>query len=855
MSFRALPFYKRLLIIILASIFVLYCLIWVLSSPIIKHFAKEPLAEFGLTLSDDARISFNPFLTRVDVKNLALLKNNEPVFKAKELAVQIALHKIPFSVIKLEEFLIDGVLVKINKNENDLFVAGVNLTPESTEQTTNEITTQEQSENNTSNDAPAEPSSFEVQLEELLLSNTLIDALVDGHPHQFTIKSLLISDVKASQTLQSATVKLSSILDDATININTKLDLKNNQGNINNSIEVSKYSLVKIKHFIEPVETLNGLVSLSSTQDIAILSDTIKVNVKDTTLSTDNVNASTKEQRIALSKLLYTMSDFKVEINTNEEQTNPLQNIAAQAQLTLSKATVEALPINVNEPNTQNENADSSGNTLPTILSFDELNLSNISPQLADNLTGDLAADLSINIDAINLDKLLFSQNTTTELPPVATINNINITHINGSAAALSINEINIDSLNSHVILNKEKALANLVNITSAESTNSDQAPAQTPEESKLANEKPSPDSTSKESTADTAADTATTEKPFYISLNALNVINDNTIDFIDNSVDPIYKRSLMIDALTVGKLSSTPESAENKTPILLKGRSNQYANFAFNGYIQPFAAKQTYHVKGDLNELSLPDVSTYMKDALKLVLKSGQLNTKLDITLVNDEIDGDVNISINGLETAAANDETNVVKDQVGIPFNIALGMLKDGNGDLVLDVPLSGKTSDPSFGISSFIALITKKAVMSATEDYLMTTFVPYANIVSVAMTAGEFILKIRFEDLPYQPKQIELNAEQDTYINQFTALMKDEEDTRVKICAISTPADIGLPAEQKLTTEQIKTLKTMGDEREAAFKEKVVKDGIDSGRILLCIPQIDSSEGAVPRMVISV
>lgn len=844
MSFRALPFYKRLLIIISASIFILYCLIWVLSSPIIKHFAKEPLAEYGLTLSEEASISFNPFLTRVDVTNLALLKDNVPVLKAKELAVQIALHKIPFNVLKVEEFLIDGVLVKINKNESDLFVAGVNITPEETEPAIDESSTEE-----TANETPTEPSPYQVQLHELIVSNTVIDALVDGYPHQFTIKDLLINDIKASQTQQSASLKLTSLFDNAAININSQLNLKNNEGTISNNISVSEYSLEKIKHFVEPLETLSGLFSFSSTQNIDLKNDVINVDVKDTKLSTDNVSATTKEQRISLEKLLYTMSAFSVEINTDEQQDNLLKNIASEAQLVLTKASVQVLPSSVSD--TENDNSenkstenDKTDNNLSTILSFEQLSLSNISPQLSENLTGNIAADLSITLDAINLEQLLFSQNTTTELPPVATIKNINITNISGSAAALSINEINIDSINSHVILNKEKVLANLVNIASAEESTAesegtdDAEPAitETPE-------------------AVTEQQELTTEKPFYISLNALNVINENKIDFIDNSVDPIYQRSLMIDALTVGKLSNTQENTEFKTPILLKGRSNQYANFEFGGFIQPFAVKPTYHVKGDLNELSLPDVSTYMKDALKLVLKSGQLNTKLDVTLINDEIDGDVNISINGLETAAANDEINVVKDQVGIPFNVALGMLKDGNGDLVLDVPLSGKTSDPSFGISSFIALITKKAVMSATQDYLMTTFVPYANIVSVAMSAGEFILKIRFEDLPYQPKQIELNAEQDTYIGQFIALMKDEEDTRVKICAISTPADIGLPTEKKLTAAQIKELKTIGDKREQAFKAKVIKDGIESGRVLLCTPQIDSSEGAISRMVISV
>lgn len=82
-----------------------------------------------------------------------------------------------------------------------------------------------------------------------------------------------------------------------------------------------------------------------------------------------------------------------------------------------------------------------------------------------------------------------------------------------------------------------------------------------------------------------------------------------------------------------------------------------------------------------------------------------------------------------------------------------------------------------------------------------------------------------------------------------------MKDKTDTRVKICAISTPADIGLPTQQKLSKENIKALEKIGHSREKTFKAHAVSKQVESGRVLLCIPKIDTSEGASPRMVISV
>jgi hypothetical protein len=157
----------------------------------------------------------------------------------------------------------------------------------------------------------------------------------------------------------------------------------------------------------------------------------------------------------------------------------------------------------------------------------------------------------------------------------------------------------------------------------------------------------------------------------------------------------------------------------------------------------------------------------------------------------------------------------------------------------------------------MSSIISLITQKAIWMATKDYVMTTFVPYANVVSVAMSVGEFALKLRFDDLIYQTKQIEPNEAQQAYLQGFIALMQDKEETRVNICGISVPADINLDAGTKITdVKHINQLKDIAEQRETTFKDYIIEHGgIASSRLLLCAPKIDSSENAQPRIELSV
>lgn len=804
MSSDSRPIYKTVLFKITATLLILYCIVWALSSPLIKYFAKEPLADMGLVLSDSSKIIYNPFLTRVTVSNLSLLKEEQTVLSSKHVALQLALHKLFIDKVVIEEFTVDGVTLEIEKEADKLIVAGVQITPKSSDEKTIK-------ENDEAVDVSKEPLPYQVLLDALVLTNTNVNVLLEKQRHQLVINELVVNNIQATESEQSASLTLQSLIDSAPLNITANLHLKNGDGGIKSDIQISEYPLTKIKHLIEPLNQLTGTLSFSSEQVLNIVNNTLNIDIIKAELLNKKLLVNTNQNTVNLDDLTLNVNDIKLSIVDNA-----LADVKGLAQLSLTK-------LNVTGETTQQQ-----------ILTLSQLNIKNIAPNLPKNNNGSLETEqLPVTaIESLTIHDLLFSQNKTTDLPAVATIKEISILDVVAAIDSIAIDTINIDSITSHIILNKEKALANLVALSSKEVES--EAPVTEPSEPTSENE----------------------SAPFKITLNAFNVINNNQIDFIDNSVDPIYERSLMIDELSVGAISNTSTLKENNTPITLVGRSNEYANFAFNGFIKPFAQQQTYSIKGQLKELSLPAASTYMKDALDLELTSGQLNTDLDVTLIDEDIDGEIKFNIKGLETGSVDSVKNdSITDQISIPFNTALSLLKDNNGNVELDIPLSGKTSDPSFGINSLISLVTKKAIVSATKVYLLKTIVPIGNVASVAMIAGDFILKERFDDLTYQPTQLNVNATQNEYISTFVMLMKEKKETQVKICAVSTPADIGLQANVELSENDIKKLKYIGNQREKHFKAKAVKEGVESGRILLCTPQIDSGKDSLPRIAISV
>lgn len=797
-SVKKSPIYLSKPVKIITLFFIgLYLIIWSISSPVSKYFIKPILAEQGLTLSADTSISYNPFMSQLTVSDLTLyLNKEEKVLSVDKLAIRLTLFRLLFNKVVISKFQLDNAYIKINKTEELLVVAGVDLNKEST---------------NTNQEAPtpsgteSKPFGYQLILPKLDFRQISIDIENNNKSHDVVINSLLITQVKASEEFQQASVKLQSIIDGTELSLDADATFEQGQGDISTQLAIIDYPIAKLQRYVEDLSELSGSFSLVSEQSISITPEQIKLHLNKAEITNKNLVVGYQQQFFTLDKLQQNISDLNLTLNQGE-----IIELSGQGQLTLNEANI------YHEKPSQK------------LAYFKQLALSDMSFHFTDIA--------EIKVAEFIIDDIFASKNEDIDLPPIMTLKQFSISDIVISEHYLSVNQIILDSLQSQIILKEEKAIENLVTMPITESE--------------------------KEVTIDAVEEVDqeinATKADFIISLNEFKLTNDNQLSLVDNSVDPVVKRKLFIDKLYLGALSNAQDKQNQQTPFELVGRSNKYAHFDLKGFTKPFSQQPKHHINGFLKELSLRAVSSYMKQAMQLELKNGQLDTDIDLTLEGEQLDGNVVILLKGLETAIADsDEAGALIDQGALPFNIALGMLKDSHGNVELDVPLSGSTSDPQFGMSSIVSLITQKAIWMATQDYLLTTFVPYANIVSAAMAVGEFALKLRFDDLPYQIKQIEINESQQAYVKAFIALMQDKEDTRVNICAVSTPEDINLKTGKELTNKNdIKRLKEIAEQREELFKEYIIKHGkIASSRLLLCSPKIDSSENALPRIELSV
>lgn len=770
-------------------------------SPVILRYTINAHAlPSHLQLTSDTSIRYNPFLSSLTIDTLAIKDAEDKTqLSIEQLALQLHLHQFLFDKVYIANFVIDGVVLNIHADTQQTLIAGFKL-PNTTPN--NEDVEQEQTHKK-----DEATGNYEVILPKVKLSDISLVIEHLNKKHSYHVNTLSLKQSLLSQTQQKINLEIESLLNDASVDIKLSTGLEKNEGNIELTINAKEIGLAAIKPYFDPnISKIDGKVSFSAKHQIDLANDLTHITVNDLSLLLqdfhvvqDDISLDISEQRLSGDSLDITLTDT-APVTVVANLSYLMNTLVAKKQTALlagiNKVAVDGIALNVTE-------------NVPTV-----------------------------DISTIHIAKGEFSKIDSTETPAIAMFNAINLKAFNFTTNKITLEEVTLAGFNSSIILNEDKAVANLINLASEK----DLAAVNTEIEPDAERDTPAK-----------PKDTTAEEKPTMLfSLARFSLTDDANVYFKDTSVQPVYERNFTIDTLDVEQISNIDVS--QIAQINIKGVSDTYTRFNMAAKGQFFADEKQAEMTTKVTELSLPGVSSYIKGALGYEIESGQLDLDVNGKIVGNDLDANVDLLLRGIDFTAADDhEAKTITDQTSIPFNVALGMLKDSDGNVALSVPVSGDINDPSIGMSGFLSLLVKQATMSAAKDYLIATFVPYANVMKVAMAAGEFALKLRINDLNYTPTEVVLNAQQLEFSRQMAVMLADRADVNVKLCAIATASDLKLTnAKDAALADNVKKLAQLSLQRIDHLKQHLVNNlAVPSARLLICTPQIDTSEDAKPRI----
>ncbi len=188
-------------------------------------------------------------------------------------------------------------------------------------------------------------------------------------------------------------------------------------------------------------------------------------------------------------------------------------------------------------------------------------------------------------------------------------------------------------------------------------------------------------------------------------------VIADGDFSFADRSLEPNVRMAVTQFGGTIVGLSS-----ENlaRADVDLKASVNGAGPIAITGKLDPLGVKKFVDLKVDFRNVDLVPLSPYSGKFAGFELARGQLNLDVKAKLDDKQLDAANIITLNQFTFGAPVESPDATK----LPVRLGVALLKDMDGKIVIDVPMTGSIDDPSLRIGKVVLrvivnLLTKAAV----------------------------------------------------------------------------------------------------------------------------------------------
>jgi hypothetical protein len=195
----------------------------------------------------------------------------------------------------------------------------------------------------------------------------------------------------------------------------------------------------------------------------------------------------------------------------------------------------------------------------------------------------------------------------------------------------------------------------------------------------------------------------------FPVTLNAF-VLENASFNYSDHAITP--RANFVIEEFG-GTIKGLSSKNEKPAEVDIRGKIDERSTFSVSGKLHPLATNMLVELAIATKATGLTPFTPYMEKFAGYPLNKGNLSVTLRYDVQGKALKAENKIEIDQFTLGPKNDSTNATK----LPVKLAIALLKDRNGLIALDVPLSGQLDDPKFKIGPlvwqvFMNILTKAA-----------------------------------------------------------------------------------------------------------------------------------------------
>jgi hypothetical protein len=274
--------------------------------------------------------------------------------------------------------------------------------------------------------------------------------------------------------------------------------------------------------------------------------------------------------------------------------------------------------------------------------------------------------------------------------------------------------------------------------------------------------------------------------------------------------------------------------------------------------------------LRGRVDSLALHDLSPYSEYLLGYELVSGQLDHDFDIAIRDSAITASNELKLRKARVEKL--DHGQPEAPLPMPLGFALDLLRDGDDNIELSVPLEGRLDDPELGMGQVISRALGKALRSGSTTFLKFALQPYGAIWAGAEMGLKAAGRIRLDPMSFPAGSAELGPEQADYAAKLAQILTDRPQLELQICGkagsqdyseLQAPGSASETSQKEAQSEtsppisaqeQQRLMVQLAEERGDALKRWLVAEkGIAPQRLYPCKPAADP-EGDISGLQLS-
>ncbi len=261
------------------------------------------------------------------------------------------------------------------------------------------------------------------------------------------------------------------------------------------------------------------------------------------------------------------------------------------------------------------------------------------------------------------------------------------------------------------------------------------------------------------------------------------------------------------------GRISGLDSDAAARAEVDLRGRLRGQSPLTISGTVNPLAEKLFLDLKLSFRDIDLSPMSPYSGNYVGYLIEKGKLNLSLEYKIEDNQLKATNEVFLDQFTFGQPVES----EEATSLPVKLAVALLKDGNGEIHLDIPVYGDLEDPQFSIAGVVWTIIKNLLVKAATS-------PFALLGAMLGGGEEDFSSIHFD---YGTARLS-PVEQDKLQRMSQALL-DRPSLDVEISGFVDPDNDPEGYRKEQLSTEIRRLKYLDLVEEEALPEGLKEDDV--------------------------